>query len=244
MSTERTSYYQAGETRAENVRTLFDRIARKYDLINDVQSAGMHRVWKKWLWKLSQPKPGAKVLDLCCGTGDIAFFFAHQGCVVTGADFSTEMLKVARERSASDCRGKIAPEFLQADVLQLPFEDESFEIITIGYGLRNLADFDAGLKEMTRVLKPGGQLLILEFGKPDNSILRAAYYSYLNLAVPLFGLIFCGDMKAYAYILESLKHYPAQRGILEMLDGLGYAENRIENFMGGTMSINRAVKPG
>ncbi len=239
------SYFQTGKERARQVNLLFDRIASRYDLINDIQSFGMHRIWKKWLWLLSQPKRDDKVLDVCCGTGDIAFLFAEKGCEVTGVDFSEEMLKVALTRASSlnSQRKPLSTHFQQADALALPFDDNSFDIVTIGYGLRNLANIGVGLKEMHRVLKPGGKLLILEFGKPDNRLLRALYFGYLRIAVPLFGSIFCGNSAAYAYILESLNHYPAQRGVHSALHQLGFANVRITNFLGGAMSINYAEKP-
>ena len=232
------SYFQPGTARAPSVRTLFDRIADRYDLINDVQSAGLHRVWKRWLWMLAQPRPGEKILDLCTGTGDIAFLFADHGHDVTALDFSAEMLRVANQRKTPQQR----VEFLQGDAMNPPFPDESFDVITIGYGLRNLADYGQALTETKRLLKPGGRLLVLDFGKPDNFLLRAAYYAYLHLAVPVFGQIFCGDRAAYAYILESLKHYPAQRGVNDLLEAVGFTNPRVMNFFGGTMSINYAEK--
>ena len=233
------SYYQEGESRAPRVNELFDRIAPRYDLINDVQSAGLHRVWKKWLWLLARPQPDDKILDLCTGTGDIAFLFADHGHRVTALDFSAEMLRVARQRRTAQQQ----VEFLQGDAMNPPFPDASFDVITIGYGLRNLADCAKALTGMKRLLKPGGRLLILDFGKPDNLLLRAAYYVYLHLAVPVFGQIFCGDRAAYAYILESLKHYPAQRGVHDLLEVIGLENARITNFFAGTMSINYAEKP-
>ncbi|MBL6765961.1 MAG: bifunctional demethylmenaquinone methyltransferase/2-methoxy-6-polyprenyl-1,4-benzoquinol methylase UbiE [Verrucomicrobiae bacterium] len=232
------SYFQPGAERGARVNELFDRIAPRYDLINDIQSAGLHRVWKKWLWMLAQPKPGEKILDLCTGTGDIAFLFADHGHDVTGLDFSAEMLRVANQRKTSTQR----IEFLRGDAMNTPFPDQSFDVITIGYGLRNLADYGKALLEMKRLLRPGGRLLILDFGKPDNFFLRAAYYVYLHLAVPIFGQIFCGNRAAYAYILESLKHYPAQRGVDDLLDAVGLENRRVVNFFGGTMSINYAEK--
>ncbi|HSH93943.1 MAG TPA: class I SAM-dependent methyltransferase, partial [Roseimicrobium sp.] len=134
------------------------------------------------------------------------------------------------------------PVFLQGDALHLPFPDAHYNVITISYGLRNLADFDGGIREMWRVLKPGGRLLVLDFGKPDNALWRGLYFTYLRCFVPIFGWLFAGDAKAYAYILESLKHYPAQRGVEEMFRKLGGEKVRTLNFMGGVMSINYAEK--
>lgn len=235
-------YYQPGAERASKVNELFNRIARRYDFINDFQSFGLHRLWKRWLWKLSRPKPGDRVLDLCCGTGDIAFLFANKDCDVMGLDFSEEMLRVARERQ-EESPPKRKVDFIQGDAMKTRLPDNHFDVLTIGYGLRNLADCDAALAEMKRVLKPDGQLLILEFGKPDNALIRSLYYGFLKLAVPVLGWIFAGDSAAYAYILESLKHYPAQRGVDEKLKTLGMEETGITNFCFGAMSINRAVKP-
>jgi demethylmenaquinone methyltransferase/2-methoxy-6-polyprenyl-1,4-benzoquinol methylase len=133
-----------------------------------------------------------------------------------------------------------APHFVQGDALQLPFPDKSFDIVTIAYGLRNLADIKSGLGEMRRVMKPGGRLLVLDFGKPDNPIWRGVYFGYLRTFVPLLGRIFCGSASAYAYILESLRHYPAQRGVAAQMTELGLVNVRVINLLGGVMSINYA----
>ena len=130
----------------------------------------------------------------------------------------------------------------RAHALRTPFPDAHFDVVTISYGLRNLASVDEGLREMWRVLKPGGRLLVLDFGKPDNAVWRGAYFAYLRFAVPVFGRLFCKNAAAYAYILESLQHYPAQRGVDEKLRALGAANARIVNFLGGVMSINVAEK--
>ena len=184
-----------------------------------------------------------QALDLCCGTGDVAFALANAGAKVVGCDFSEPMLEVARKRLHSrGNRGDEAVTFVQADALHLPLEPNTFDIVTIAYGLRNLADFRAGLLEMLRVLKPGGKLLILDFGKPEFAPWREAYFAYLKLFVPLFGKIFCGDSATHAYILESLKKYPAKKGIAAMLTELGCREVHIENLLGGVMSINTAIK--
>lgn len=233
------SFYVAGDKRAERVNDLFATIAPRYDLINDLQSFGLHRLWKRRMVELAAIKKGERALDLCCGTGDVAFALRSAGASVTGCDFSLPMLTVARSRR--DQRGEVL-NFIQSDALQLPLGDAEFDVVTIAYGLRNLADFRRGLEEMLRVLKPGGRLLILEFGKPDFAPWRAAYFAYLKFFVPLFGKIFCGNSATHAYILESLLKYPAQKGIAAMLTELNCGDVRIENLLGGVMSINSARK--
>lgn len=234
-------FYEAGERRAERVNDLFAAIAPRYDLINDLQSFGLHRWWKRRLIQFAAVQPGESALDLCCGTGDVAFALAEAGARVTGMDFSAPMLAVAEARKVKV--GEAAgPVFLQGDALRTPFPDAHFDVVTISYGLRNLASVDEGLREMWRVLKPGGRLLVLDFGKPDNAAWRGAYFAYLRFAVPVFGRLFCKNAAAYAYILESLQHYPAQRGVDEKLRALGAANARIVNFLGGVMSINVAEK--
>jgi demethylmenaquinone methyltransferase / 2-methoxy-6-polyprenyl-1,4-benzoquinol methylase len=235
MTTE--PYYLPGPERASRVRALFDRIAPRYDLINDLQSLGLHRFWKRRLLSLARIRTGAPVLDVCCGTGDLALALASAGAKVVGCDFSDRMLAGARTRSQGTAN------FIQGDALALPVRNESFEVVTIGYGLRNLADLPRGLAELFRVLKPGGQLLILDFGKPRDPVWRTLYFAYLRAVVPLFGLIFCGDSAAYGYILKSLLHYPAQEGVSRLLTELGCAELKVQNLLGGIMSIHRAVKP-
>ncbi len=234
-------FYEAGEGRAERVNDLFAAIAPRYDLINDLQSFGLHRWWKRRLIQFAAVQPGESALDLCCGTGDVAFALAEAGARVTGMDFSAPMLAVAEARKVKV--GEAAgPVFLQGDALRTPFPDAHFDVVTISYGLRNLASVDEGLREMWRVLKPGGRLLVLDFGKPDNAVWRGAYFAYLRFAVPVFGRLFCKNAAAYAYILESLQHYPAQRGVDEKLRALGAANARIVNFLSGVMSINVAEK--
>ncbi len=253
-------FYDAGAGRAEKVKALFGRIAHRYDLINDLQSFGLHRWWKRRVVEMAGGGPGQNALDVCCGTGDLAWRLAESGLKVTGLDFSEPMLGIARsrvesrkarlsssettktghdsEKSALRLASPPAPEFIQGDALQLPFPDLSFDVVTVGYGLRNLANWEQGLREMLRVAKHGGRVLVLDFGKPDNQLWRALYYGYLRLFVPVLGLLFCGNASAYAYILESLHHYPAQQGVAAKMRQLGLAEVQVRDFFGGIMSIN------
>ena len=231
-------YYEPGEKRSAKVEELFARIASRYDLINDVQSFGLHRLWKRRLVRLAGPKPGERALDVCCGTGDITFALGRLGARVVGLDFSGPMLAVAKQRI------EVASpvQFLEGDAQHIPFSDSYFDIVTVGYGLRNLADWKAGLREMERVARPGGRLLVLDFGKPDHALWRRLYFAYLRCAVPLLGQIFCGDAQAYAYILESLDHYPAQRGVAAQMQEMKCQDVRVINLLGGVMSINYGRK--
>lgn len=238
------TFYAPGEQRAAKVQDLFATIARRYDRINDVQSFGMHRRWKRQLVTLANVSAGMKALDVCCGTGDIAFALAAQGATVTGLDFTQQMLDVARQRSATatPASGHENPMFLQGDAQALPFPDATFDAVTVGYGLRNLTRWETGLDEMIRVARPGGRLVVLDFGKPDNALWRALYFGYLRLCVPVFGLLFAGRADAYAYILESLRHYPAQRGVEARMLERGLKNVRVINLLGGAMSLNYGEK--
>jgi demethylmenaquinone methyltransferase/2-methoxy-6-polyprenyl-1,4-benzoquinol methylase len=295
-------FYQPGEKRAAKVDDLFATIAPRYDLINDLQSFGLHRSWKRKLVNLAQLKSGQRAVDLCCGTGDISFLLAQAGAEVTGLDFSAAMLAVAQKRVAaiswsdSDDPGRTAnlavfggnlpanrtndqagafsashtssvdgqvarqnglvarstristdshrspPDFLRGDAQNLPFPDSYFNVVTVGYGLRNLTNWERGLEEMWRVAKPGGRLLVLDFGKPDNALWRNLYFAYLRFFVPVFGKIFCGDSQTHAYILESLKNYPAQHGVAKKMKSLGCSNVKIVNLLGGVMTINYGEK--
>lgn len=243
-------FYSPGERRAAKVSELFAKIAPRYDLINDVQSMGLHRLWKRRLVRLAEVAPGERALDLCCGTGDLAFALAKAGAHVTGLDFNEEMLRVAAERSVR-FRSRVKPpaqapirdiEFIRGDAQQILFAENTFDIIAIGYGLRNLADLDAGIHEMWRVTKSGGRLLALDFGKPRNALWRTIYFGYLKAFLPVFGKIFCGSASAYSYILESLKHYPAQQGVSDKMRACGWQNVRVIDLLGGAMSIHCAEK--
>ncbi len=261
-----SGFFDPGPERARKVAELFGRIARRYDLINDIQSLGLHRRWKRRLVELARPRRGEWALDVCCGTGDLALLLASKGLSVTGLDFSAPMLEIAAQRTAAGGVASkvsssettttghdpgtgqaaslhLSPEpgsitFVRGDALHLPFPDGTFDIVTVGYGLRNLADWEQGLAEMRRVAKPGGRLLVLDFGKPDNPVWCALYVSYLRVIVPIWGWLFCGNAAAYAYIVESLQHYAAQQGVAAKMRQLGLARVSITQLLGGAMSIN------
>jgi demethylmenaquinone methyltransferase/2-methoxy-6-polyprenyl-1,4-benzoquinol methylase len=268
-------FYQPGSGRAAKVDDLFAIIAPNYDLINDLQSFGLHRLWKSTLVRMAAPKAGERALDVCCGTGDIALALHRQGAEVIGLDFSPAMLQIAQCRATkaqSACNRSshpIAPhdnlhpitcaaahppgppaaavmpaslQFIRGDALELPFPDNSFDVVAAGYGLRNLASWEKGLEQMWRVSRPGARLLVLDFGKPDNRFWRRIYNAYLQFLVPLFGKVFCKDPATHAYIYASLQDYPAQRGVARKMEALGCRAIAIRNLAGGAMSINFAIK--
>ena len=237
-------FYTPGEPRAAKVNDLFGAIARRYDLLNDVQSFGLHRRWKRRVIELAAVQSGNRALDLCCGTGDLALALARRGAEVTGVDFSPAMLEIAEARRQRNFKSQISNlKFMPGDALQIPFPDASFDIVTVGYGLRNLASWEKGLDEMHRVAKPGARLVVLDFGKPANALWRGIYFAHLKCAVPLLGWIFCGNADAYAYILESLKQYPAQPAVAAKMRELKLVNVRLINFLGGAMAINYGEKP-
>ncbi len=237
-----------GEQRAAKVNDLFAAIARRYDLLNDVQSFGLHRRWKRRVVELAAVQPGNRALDLCCGTGDLALALAQRGAEVAGVDFSPAMLEIAEARRRRNFKSNPQsairnPQFIPGDAQQIPFPDASFDIVTVGDGLRNLTSWEQGLAEMHRVAKPGARLVVLDFGKPANALWRRAYFAHLKCAVPLLGWIFCGNADTYAYILESLRQYPAQPVVADKMRELKLVNVRVINFLGGAMAINYGEKP-
>ena len=249
VETKSNKYLSYDEDRAPKVREMFSRLARRYDLVNDVMSFGMHRMWKKQTVRLalSGSSPRARVLDLCCGSGDLCFLAEQMGAgSVVGADFTLPMLDVAQRRRREGHHrsrpgresGRRGPQFVQADALKLPFRDGSFDVLTIGYGLRNVADIPAALSEMRRVLAPGGRAVVLDFGKPASAVPAALYRAYLGTVMPAMGWIFHRDPQTYAYIPASLERYPAQRGVEALMRGAGFADVRYEERLLGTMGIN------
>jgi demethylmenaquinone methyltransferase/2-methoxy-6-polyprenyl-1,4-benzoquinol methylase len=236
-------YLSYDSSRAPKVREMFSRLAWRYDLVNDVMSFGLHRRWKKQTVRLALAgaKSKPRVLDLCCGSGDLCFLAEDRGAgSVVGADFTLPMLAVARRRRMEGSRRS---GFVQADALRLPFADGTFDVITISYGLRNIADLPAALAEMRRVLARGGRAVVLDFGKPDNALAGALYQGFLRTMMPTVGWLFHGDPETYLYIPESLARFPAQRGVEKLMRETGFVNVAYENRLLGTMGINVGEAP-
>lgn len=236
-------YLSYDEQRAPKVREMFSRLAGRYDLVNDLMSFGLHRRWKRQAVRLAREGRGrdARHLDLCCGTADMCFLAEETGARrVVGADFTLPMLAVARCR----CRKRDGRSlFVQGDALALPFADGAFDVITVGYGLRNIAEPSQALDEMRRVLAPDGRVVVLDFGKPDNAFVRAVYQTFLRTMMPAVGWLFHRDPETYLYIPESLKKFAAQRGVALLMREAGLANVRYENRLLGTMGINIGEAP-
>ena len=231
--------------KAGRVAGVFHSVADNYDLMNDLMSAGIHRLWKHMTIEMSGVRKGHKVLDIAGGTGDLAAKFSKivgsEGSVVL-ADINESMLKVGRDRLID--RGITENvTFSQADAQYLPFPDDTFDIITIAFGLRNVTDKDMALRSMLRVLKPGGKLLILEFSKPTSSLLSKIYDTYSFNVLPRLGKVFANDSDSYKYLAESIRIHPDQSTLLHMLDSAGFENTDFHNMTGGVVALHRGIKP-
>ena len=230
--------------KAERVRAVFESVAGKYDVMNDLMSFGVHRLWKRFTLSLTGLKPGQNALDVAGGTGDLALGLLRQvgkdGRVVL-SDINPRMLEVGRDRLLD--AGHVGNvECLVADAERLPFGDNSFDCITIGFGLRNVTDKAAALRSMYRVLKPGGQLLVLEFSTPVAKGLKPLYDAYSFNVLPLLGRLVAEDSASYQYLAESIRMHPNQETLLEMLQTAGVAQARYHNLTGGIVALHRGYK--
>ena len=224
---------------------VFDSVAERYDLMNDLMSVGIHRLWKRFTIELSGVRRGDAVLDIAGGTGDLAAKFApivgSAGEVVL-ADINASMLRVGRDRLLD--RGLPGSlHYVQADAQQLPFAEDHFDCITIAFGLRNVTDKARALSAMLRVLKPGGRLLVLEFSRPRNELLSKAYDAYSFNVIPVMGRLITGDSDSYRYLAESIRMHPDQEKLRDMMEDAGFARCDYHNMTGGVVAVHRGVKP-
>ena len=231
--------------KAGRVREVFDSVAAQYDLMNDLMSGGIHRLWKRYTIELSGARKGHRILDIAGGTGDLTAKFSKlvgpTGEVIL-ADINDSMLKVGRDKLvdkgyASNVR------YAQADAQYLPFPDNTFDCITIAFGLRNVTDKDLALRSMNRILKPGGRLLVLEFSKPTNGMLEKAYDFYSFSLLPKIGGLVANDTESYQYLAESIRMHPDQETLKEMMGEAGFVNTEYHNMTGGIVALHRGFKP-
>ncbi|TDK22746.1 bifunctional demethylmenaquinone methyltransferase/2-methoxy-6-polyprenyl-1,4-benzoquinol methylase UbiE [Luteimonas aestuarii] len=234
------------------VGEVFSSVAGNYDLMNDLMSLGIHRVWKRYFVATAQARPGDRVLDLAGGTGDIAALLKERvaprtarsdrevGSVVLG-DINGEMLRVGRDRMTD--RGRVRGfQYVQCNAETLPFPDASFDLVTIAFGLRNVTDKDAALREMRRVLKVGGQARVLEFSEVKVDWFKPVYDFHSFNVLPRLGKLFAGDADSYQYLAESIRKHPPQDELRAMMDDAGFARARYRNLSGGIVAIHDGWK--
>src|SRR5262245_37639892 len=226
------------EGKRRYVRRLFATIADRYDFITGFLSYGQDRKWKRALIRLADLRPSDRVLDLACGTGDLLFAAVPPAGSGVGLDVTHRMLQLARQHR-DDARTPL----VTGDMLALPFADGRFKVVTTGYGLRNVPDLDQALREIHRVLAPGGRLLSLDFNRPGNSLVRGAYHAYLTVVGSLLGLALHGDPDTYRYIPESIRNYPGAKAVASLMTHFGFIDTRVIPVLGGLMAIHLARKP-
>jgi demethylmenaquinone methyltransferase/2-methoxy-6-polyprenyl-1,4-benzoquinol methylase len=223
------------------VRAIFATIADRYDLITVLLSYGQDRRWKRRLIDLAAPKTGARALDLATGTGDIAFALTARGLRVVGLDVTFRMIQIANRKAVGRVAAP-APVFLVGDMLALPFPSGSFDIVTTGYGLRNVPDLTTAIEEIERVLSPGGQLLSLDFNRPSNSVVRSAYLGYLTVVGAALGWVLHRNPDTYRYIPASIRQYPGAEAVARLLESRGFIRVRSYPVLGGLMAIHHATR--
>ncbi len=221
---------ETGRLPADGVRRMFDRIAPVYDAMNRVMTAGLDRRWRR-ITVEQAVRRGDRVLDACCGTGDLALAARAQGADVVGLDFSERMLERARAKSAD-------VDWVRGDVLALPFGDASFDAVTVGFGIRNVDDLEAGLRELRRVLRPGGRIGILEITQPRGA-LAPFYRLWFDRAVPLLGKVLPGGA-AYTYLPASVRRFPGPEALAALLESAGFTAVRFKRFAGGIVALHVA----
>ncbi len=220
-----------------DVAAMFDDVATKYDVTNDVLSLGQDRIWRRAVVAACEARPGETVLDIAAGTGTSSEPFADSGVDVVPADFSLGMLRVGHRR-----RSDLG--FTAADAQRLPFADDAFDVVTMSFGLRNVTDPDAALREFLRVTKPGGRLVVCEFSQPTNAGFRSVYSNYLMRSLPAIARKVSSNPESYVYLAESIQAWPDQRALGERVAGAGWQSVQWRNLSGGIVALHRATKPG
>ncbi|MCU0836926.1 MAG: bifunctional demethylmenaquinone methyltransferase/2-methoxy-6-polyprenyl-1,4-benzoquinol methylase UbiE [Chromatiaceae bacterium] len=248
MSDDKTTHFGyeqvPAEEKASRVRAVFDSVADRYDLMNDLMSLGVHRLWKRTAVALAGVRRGQRVLDLASGTGDLAARFAAivgpEGEVVV-TDINAAMLERGRSRlTDAGLAGNLR--YAQVDAERLPFPDGHFDCLTIGFGLRNVTHKQRALGEMHRVLKPGGRALVLEFSHPSNRVLQKAYDLYSFSVLPALGRVVAGDSASYRYLAESIRMHPDQETLRSMMEQAGFERCEYFNLTGGVVAIHRGYR--
>jgi demethylmenaquinone methyltransferase/2-methoxy-6-polyprenyl-1,4-benzoquinol methylase len=230
---------------AAHVREMFGRIAPRYDLLNHLLSLDIDKVWRRRVAKRFSAilhNPTARVLDLCCGTGDLAFTLRREapaGAEIVGSDFVPEMLIRARAKAVQLGAGVM---FVEADALALPFGDRSFDLVSCSFGFRNLANYERGMFEILRVLKPGGMAAILEFAEPTGKLFGILYRFYFRRVLPHLGGIISGNDSAYKYLPSSVSKFPSPEFLKEQFERAGYTDVQFERWTGGIVTLHRARK--
>jgi demethylmenaquinone methyltransferase/2-methoxy-6-polyprenyl-1,4-benzoquinol methylase len=231
--------FSSPERKREYVRGLFATIADRYDLITILLSYGQDRRWKRRLAAMATGIAEPRVLDLACGTGDIAFELAARGDRVVGLDVTHRMLQLASRKAQAS--GRRVP-FVTGDMMALPLPDASFDVVTTGYGLRNVPDLAGALAEIHRVLRPGGLLLSLDFDRPANRVIRGVYLGYLTVVGSTLGVVFHGDPDTYRYIPESIQRYPGAAGVCALARKAGFGRCAHQPVLGGFLAVHSATK--
>ena len=236
------STISTAEGKRRYVRQLFATIADRYDFITGFLSYGQDRRWKARLIALAGLQPGDRVLDLACGTGDLAFAAAQRAHRAVGLDITHRMLQLAAGRCGAGLHGPRGISWITGDMLALPFGDARFDVVTTGYGLRNVPDLRQAIQEIRRVLSPGGRLLSLDFNRPEHPLVRAAYLTYLTGVGSALGTVLHGDPDTYRYIPESIGQYPGAHGVARLLEAEGFEAVRVVPVFGGLLAIHTARK--
>lgn len=231
------------EEKTELVHNTFEKISTKYDKLNDIISFNQHKRWRKKVMRQMNVKRGSKALDVCCGTGDWTIQLAQavgKSGHVTGLDFSQNMLNVADEKIE---RLKNV-DLILGDAMNLPFEDNTFDYVTIGFGLRNVPDYMVAIKEMYRVLKPGGMVVCLETSQPELIGFKQGYKVYFKYIMPMFGKVFAKSMNEYTWLQQSAFHFPDRYKLAQMFAHAGFERIKVQGFTGGVAAMHLGYKKG